>query len=626
MRIDVVEISNYRAHLDTRVELNPLTMLIGRNGSGKSSIIYAIQNFFEPAAVVSVHDFYDTELPIQIRLTFSGLRPEEVHGFGSYVRDGTLVVNKRILPGEKGFRQLYFGTLPRCPAFKSVREQTAANPKKDAFNALVGTLDGLNERARTGPDVDRLMEAYEAEHPEALELMECEAQFFGAVGGGKLDNLTKFILVPAVRDPVSEVTKRGAIDQLVSTLVARQVMEREEVRDFKQRFEAEARTIFCAENLTELADLAADVTTLLEEFAPGSRLNLTWSDPAVPEVPLPATNATLDEEGHECPIPQKGHGLQRALVFSLLRYMAATSPNAGNGEVPVAGPDIIFAIEEPELYLHPSRARFLSDVLRCLATADGDARNQILFATHSPLFVEMRQFDSIRCVAKRDADILGRPPCCVIGGYSIDEAAAELARVSGRSRDEFTAESFMARVSPIMTSLVNEGFFANKVLVVEGLSEVGAIWQLQDQLGKSWLEKGIVIVPAGGKNSIDRPVVIFRGFGIPTYFLFDADKGDRPETNCLLMRLGGVSPCESPPTTVSSHWAALADDLEAELEAATGGSFVSLRDEVAAELGYSKPGDALKNVDGSALFISKAYAAGHTVRVLEEIVDVVTRL
>lgn len=626
MRISEVDISNYRAHQHTRIDLNPLTMLIGRNGAGKSSVMYAVENFFNPGADISLHDFYDRQTAIEIRVTFVKLRPEEIESFGLYVRDDRLVVKKRITQGDRGFAQVYYGLLPRYPVFKEVRALAAANPRKEAFNSLVGVIEGLDEKARTMADADRMMEAFEAEHPDLLELIESEAQFFGAVGGGKLDNLTKFILVPAVRDPAAEAGRRGAIEQLVSTLVARKVMQREEVKDFTRRFEEEARAIFCAENLTELSELATDVSDLLGEFAPGSRLNLTWSDPIIPEVSLPGTNATLDEEGHECPIAQKGHGLQRALVFSLLRYMAAHSVGAGENGEPVVGPDIIFAIEEPELYLHPAKARFLAEVLRRLAADDADSGNQILFATHSPLFVDMRQFDSVRYVAKRESGIQDRPPYCVVDGYSIAEAAAELARVSERSPADFTAESFLARATPVMTSLVNEGFFASKVLVVEGLSDVGAIWQLQEELGMSWLEKGIVIVPAGGKTKVDRPVVIFRGFGIPTYFLFDADDGGKPETNKLLMRLGATPPQVAPPTTVSPSWAVFRRDLETELAEATGDSFVGLRDEVATELGYSKPSDSLKNVDGSALFIAKAYAAGHTVPVLEQLVRAVTDL
>lgn len=66
-------------------------------------------------------------------------------------------------------------------------------------------------------------------------------------------------------------------------------------------------------------------------------------------------------------------------------------------------PDLILAIEEPELYLHPSRSRFLSSVLERLAAIPADpqqARTQAIFATHSPYFIHMSEFDRLRLARK----------------------------------------------------------------------------------------------------------------------------------------------------------------------------------------------------------------------------------
>ncbi len=53
-------------------------------------------------------------------------------------------------------------------------------------------------------------------------------------------------------------------------------------------------------------------------------------------------------------------------------------------------PNLVLAIEEPELYQHPSRQRHLASVLLNLAEGalPGVAKNtQVIYTTHSPLFV-----------------------------------------------------------------------------------------------------------------------------------------------------------------------------------------------------------------------------------------------
>ncbi len=178
-----------------------------------------------------------------------------------------------------------------------------------------------------------------------------------------------------------------------------------------------------------------------------------------------------------------------------------------------------------------------------------------------------------------------------------------------------------------MNDIVNEGFFADAVVVVEGLSEVGVLWALQQELGEKWLERSIVVVPAGGKNSIDRPVVIFRGLGIPTYFIFDADRGQKPDVNERYLRMAGETPTPAPSTAVGRNYAVFQDKIETELRQALGEPlFESLGQSVASELGYAGTSDLLKNLDGAAVFVSRAYRDGSSIPVLEEVVRAITRL
>lgn len=191
----------------------------------------------------------------------------------------------------------------------------------------------------------------------------------------------------------------------------------------------------------------------------------------------------------------------------------------------------------------------------------------------------------------------------------------------------------MAHAAPVMTSVVNEGFFADVVVVVEGLTDIAILWAVQQHLNKNWDGLGIVIVPADGKNNIDRPVVVFRGLEIPTYFIFDGDSsqtGKKKEkeiiSNAILQRLAGVDIVDFPTTQIQKTWAVFNDKIETELKTALGELFDSIRDEIAEELGYEKPSSVLKNPEAAARFINSVYAKDKKITVLEEIVEKISLL
>jgi len=302
------------------------------------------------------------------------------------------------------------------------------------------------------------------------------------------------------------------------------------------------------------------------------------------------------------------------------------------------GPDLILAIEEPELYLHPSRCCYLADLLLQLVEKPGvglGASNQIIYTTHSPYFVDLHRFDQIRLVRKvisPDSPV----PQSVVTRFSLSQAAEELAKVCNADPANFTRDSFRARAMPVMNTIVNEGFFADVVVVVEGLSEVGTLWKLQEIMKRNWSELGIVVVPAGGKNNIDRPTVIFRGLSIPTYFIFDADshligKGreeeDAKNHNHRYLRLAGASIEDFPDTQVHETWAVFKENLEGLLKETLGNeTFQAIQKEVASELGYDDPERVSKNIEGAACLVELIYEKKHRIPIFEKIIEKVTQL
>ena len=170
------------------------------------------------------------------------------------------------------------------------------------------------------------MEDFELEHPDLLEHIEREEQFFGHsnIGGGKLDNYTKFLLIPAVKDVTDEVLdKRGSsLHQLLDLIVYRRIESRNDILEKRTEIDNLVKELFNPENLPELNELGNEISDLLNDFFPGSGLVLDWDEIKIPNVPLPAARSKLIEDDFEGDIDKKGHGLQRALLITLLQYLA----------------------------------------------------------------------------------------------------------------------------------------------------------------------------------------------------------------------------------------------------------------------------------------------------------------
>lgn len=70
----------------------------------------------------------------------------------------------------------------------------------------------------------------------------------------------------------------------------------------------------------------------------------------------------------------------------------------------------------------------------------------------------------------------------------------------------------------------SEGFFANKVILVEGATEQYALPIYAKHLEYHLERENIGIVDCGGKGQIDRLYRVFNELGIPCYIIFDYDK------------------------------------------------------------------------------------------------------
>jgi predicted ATP-dependent endonuclease of OLD family len=144
--------------------------------------------------------------------------------------------------------------------------------------------------------------------------------------------------------------------------------------------------------------------------------------------------------------------------------------------------------------------------------------------------------------------------------------------LKSRKGVDATEEGIREQYSHAFNPMINEGFFADKVVIVEGPSEQYALPIYADALGYDLDRNNISVVHSGGKGQMDRLLRIFDGFKIPTYLWFDGDKNTedkavRDKTLELLELLGEpVGKIEDVKTKVSDRYAILEYKLEETLK------------------------------------------------------------
>ena len=651
MLIQKVQVKNYRSILSESLPCDNLTALVGRNGSGKSSFLSVLELFYYPTARVTSEDFYaeDVTQDVEIAVTYSDLSADARDFFSAYIDNDSLTVVRVFSDPQSGRSGNYHGMRLQNPDFVDIRKAGGAMAVRNKYNEVreskkYSALPSVN----SDDAVRRELDEWEMQNSELCKPLRDDGQFFGftQVGQGYLGRYTKFIHVPAVRDAQEDATeKRGSSVTEVMDLVVRSALARRvEVEEFRQRTQNQYQAIMNPTNLTELDELAHNLSRTLQSYVPDAKVLLQWSELSDITIPMPQAVVKLLEDDYESRVERTGHGLQRAFIITMLQHLDAlryaeppTDDGASAGSVSVAGtnsvqlPNLVLAIEEPELYQHPSRQRHLASVLLKLATGaiPGVAQDtQVIYTTHSPLFVGLDRFDQIRVLRKLSRQD-GRPMTTQLKKADMGAVANELWLASDRQGERFTGDTLKPRLQSIMTPWMGEGFFADVVVLVEGEDDRAAILGFAKAMECDFDSLGITIIPCSGKSSIDRPLVILRQLGISVYVVWDGDyegNNPRPQENRYLLKLLS-KPEEDWPDFVEDSCACFRVNLEETLENKIGeGFFTQCLSEAQQVFGIAKKVHALKNPKVVEYVVGKAATSNKTSESLESIVKRIVAL
>jgi energy-coupling factor transporter ATP-binding protein EcfA2 len=291
MRIESVEIKNYRVFKAEKISFDNYCCLVGPNGAGKSTVLCALNVFFRepycPAIDVTKmteEDFYnkDTSDPVEISVTFTDLTDEANQDLKDYVRQGKLVVTARAefdpntLQAEvKQFGQrLGFTDFARF--FQADKNKVTVPDLKAIYEELRKTYPDLPGSGTKQKMIESLQE-YETAHGEKCQLIPSEDQFYGVSRGvNRLEKHIQWVFVPAVKDASTEEleAKNTALGKLLMRTVRSKVSFDDSLSTLLTETRGRYQSVL-SEQQAALSELSESLTKRLGEWAhPEARLTV----------------------------------------------------------------------------------------------------------------------------------------------------------------------------------------------------------------------------------------------------------------------------------------------------------------------------------------------------------------
>lgn len=256
--------------------------------------------------------------------------------------------------------------------------------------------------------------------------------------------------------------------------------------DNKIQFEADINESFHKNINIYLGDVEGKIRDFVREQTGLSvRLGLSIIDPTMVLKDLRPRTSSIS--GFEVDVGNEGAGIQSSIAIALARTYAE-----------IVKQPLVLAIEEPELYLHPHGCRHFYKILSELSQNGV----QVVYTTHERCFINIADFESVYLVKREN------------GNTKVNFGRGKVSDIDTiKMASKFDEE-------------LNEVFFADKVILVEGPDDKIACTMALEHLGAQLNKYNISIIDCGGNTGIIPMAEILKKFDIDIFALMDEDPGN----------------------------------------------------------------------------------------------------
>ena len=392
MKIKRVILENFRGYREkTAIDFNDLTVLVGRNDVGKSTVLQALNLFFNEGPDVK---FDKGDLNVQsdtkectVTVVFSDLPEKVVLDDSSETalseeyllnKDGDLEVVTTF--GGTKSKTCIRAWHPTCPECCDLLQK-----KQKELQEIIKKSCILCEDMKSNPVMRKAIWAHFGE--DRLQCKETDISVDKEDAKAVWEKLQSFLPVYSLFEADRKNTDGDDAVQDPMKSAARQFLKNEEVR--KQLDEI-------ARNVCDRLQSVADRTVkALEEMDPKVAKGLKPVIPSVDKLKWEDVFKNVSVAGEDgVPLNKRGSGVRRLVLISFFKAEAERRQRDKNTGV-------IYAIEEPETSQHHANQLILAKALKKLAEADNNT--QVILTTHGNAMVKaLGDTENVRLISDKE--------------------------------------------------------------------------------------------------------------------------------------------------------------------------------------------------------------------------------
>lgn len=390
MKLKAFKIKNFRGYRsETEIKFNNLTAFIGKNDAGKSTILEAIEIFFNNSTVkierddLNVDALVDGENKIELTCIFTQLPSELVID----AANPTTLEKEYLLNthGELEIKKIYPCTAasPKEQVFIVANHPTIANGddllilKRQELRARANQLQ--IPPANYNGVLNSSLRSAIWNHLGNLNLETVEIQVDKEDVKKAWDYISKWMPQFALfkSDRESNDSDKEITDPMKIAINMALAEVQNELADIQQKVMEKAIEV-ANRTLSKLQEMNP---TLANELTPNFKADPKWAG---------LFGLTLSSD-RNIPINKRGSGVRRLIVLNFFRAEAERRRNESNSQA------IIYAFEEPENSQHPDHQKMLINAFKELAESDN---TQVLVTTHNPALAGLINEEDLRLVTE----------------------------------------------------------------------------------------------------------------------------------------------------------------------------------------------------------------------------------
>src|SRR5574344_3450 len=414
MKIKSVTLKNFRAYKEaTTISFEDLTTFVGKNDIGKSSVLEALDIFFNDGAGVVKLDKYDTnhdnsEQPITITVEFTEL-PEKIV---IDAQNETTLKDEYLLTIDSTLKicKEYFGT-GKAKVY-IIANHPCNTLCKELLKFKIDDLKKMLEKYKIEcSDKTRssvIRQAIWKHFHDDLDLKETTIDTSKEGAKDIFVSLEQFLPLYSLfkADRSNDDTDSEVQDPM--KIAVKQIMQEQNVVDLCNKISIQVREQLekvASGTIEKLKEMSASTASSLTPNISTAE-NIKWAD---------VFKSVSINSDNEIPLNKRGSGVRRMVLISFFR--AEVQRKINNQDSLRKG--VIYAIEEPETSQHAEMQQILMNSLKTLASRDNV---QVILTTHSSIIVKQLKYDEIRVIKEEDGiRKVGKPKSNTLPYSSLNE-------------------------------------------------------------------------------------------------------------------------------------------------------------------------------------------------------------